>query len=167
MNKFNQHPINIGKNELGNTEYFKEINRRAALCKGTRRSNCIGTALYLVGEKEKDEFESIWNVPELTHLKISKTPILGCLIAWQTYSRTRHLGVVTSITPLLITHREGNSDLFFENEYFEVADRPYGCCWYEISPEIKYYLPRGLKVAENQVAAIQTVTAAAKTAMRE
>ncbi len=30
------------------------FNERISLCRGTKKSNCLGTALYIVGERDED-----------------------------------------------------------------------------------------------------------------
>lgn len=105
------------------------MNFRSALCNHTARSNCIGTALFLTGEIRSDRYVDTDDVNSLKKLRRVDGPVLGGLIAWQHYKKritiTYHLGVVTSLDPLLITHRNGGAGAFEINEPFGAVNGGY------------------------------------------
>lgn len=61
-----------------------QLQERIALCRNTRRSNCIGTALYLAGEAERDEFVDLHlaHADHLAGLERLDIPAKGVLVAW-------------------------------------------------------------------------------------
>ena len=115
--------------------YFQEINFRSALCNHTVRSNCIGTALFLTGETRSDRYVDTDGVNHLKALRRVDGPVLGGLIAWQRHKEriviTYHMGVVTSLDPLLITQRNGSDGNFEINNPFKVVDEAY----------LRHYIP--------------------------
>ncbi len=128
--------------------------RRIEDCKGTLRSNCIGTALYITGEMGKDEFVP----PDCTHLmwlsdlgRISR-PVLGCLAAWERKDDDNiyvaHMGVMTSLHPLQITERYEADGEFTENKPFPFVHREYNGYWPSYHPHrLGLYLPKVLASA--------------------
>lgn len=140
-----------------------EICRSSAeLYRGPNSTNCIGTALFIVGERSRQSWDvavdGIYDLHkyELRRMVRIQKPELGCLVAWlqpkreQAYyermekirelglskvdynmprwmkptvdSRqlgrfnTLHLGVITSVDPLLMAHRVIADGPFMENE---------------------------------------------------
>jgi hypothetical protein len=147
------------------TEFQKRFEERLDEVRRTDKSNCIGTALYLVGEQGTDKDIS----PELAYpiflrnFQEIENPIEGCLAAWQqkmSFSgwlrqaigvrewgpQIPHLGVITDTNPLLITHRAGLCERVVEgDEFSEVRDRYIkNSAEYFGKVEIVYYLPRDL-----------------------
>ncbi len=69
-------------------------------------SNCIGTALYLVGELDHDRY--IWK--GRNHRLFRMTPLLepipGAIASWNNYKTlSKHMAVVTSVNPLRLVQR--------------------------------------------------------------
>ena len=130
----------------------KEVRARITSCRGTQgECNCIGTALFIVGEKAKDSTGSpkYIYVSSLKDLKIITTPVIGCLVAWQYQEDYNlyfviHMGVVTSVTPLRITSRHGLNGEFIEDEEFRIVNGIYN---YYSRTGVVYYLPRALEHA--------------------
>jgi len=124
------------------------INQRASALE-KEISNCIGTALFLTGLRGFDEYiYEEYHDYLLNLLEEVSEPIEGALIAWQTdlkdnirlnYWRTYHLGVVTSVNPLLITNRNGCFGPIRINEPFELVNNYYGCD--SDNHRVKYFLP--------------------------
>lgn len=120
-----------------------EIRQRIALCReNPRKSNCVGTALYIIKEQEEDRPMSGYGAHDyLSELKQIEKPVVGCLISWEIplHDRTviRHAGIVTSTEPLLIAHRAGPGADFVENEPFSGLDAKHGM--YSIH---RFYLPK-------------------------
>ena len=77
--------------------------------------NCIGTALYLVGELPEEKFvygEQTDSI--LKNLKEDNVPNLGNLVAWQDGNgETYHLAVVVKTNPTLLAHRYRFNSGFF------------------------------------------------------
>lgn len=85
--------------------------RRLKEVEGTFQSNCIGTALYLTGERDDDEFIRSEDAHKyLARLHQSEGPAIGHLVVWQYPIQGRvvaiHMGVVVNLDPLLITDRD-------------------------------------------------------------
>jgi len=125
--------------------YLGMINRRAELCRDTERSNCFGTARYLTGGQKKDLYIDPF-VESDFDLTMAKGPILGGMVAWLKQTgksiQITHIGVVTAVNPILVTHRAGADSYFVENEPFDIVNADYAKLnshgW------ITYYLPRAL-----------------------
>jgi hypothetical protein len=124
---------------------FDKIRRNIRLIKDLRSSNCIGPALFLVGERDHDEHYEPGTAVYYEHLGDLKElwrPLKGCLIAWQlrgNQSEVHHMGVVTSTDPLLVTHRPGADMLVIEDEPFLDIEL-YGASAYKVA----FYLPQNL-----------------------
>ncbi|MDE1860744.1 MAG: hypothetical protein KGH72_03415 [Candidatus Micrarchaeota archaeon] len=111
-----------------------ERNRRIQKCEGTMQSNCIGTAMYLVGMQPEDRyvgddrrrvFEDI-----LKSLQRIDEPRKGCLVSWQREDHDGtvdviHVAVVTSAQPLLVMHRAGAYEPFYKGIDISVPDGVY------------------------------------------
>jgi len=112
-------------------------------------SNCIGTALYLVGEKEKDEY--LWKGRQkiLRKLIPANSPELGYLVSWEHKGKTFHLGVVVNKTPLKIAERDGAKGKFNPSKSFTQITEGY--FFWEEGDEVKYYIPSKLqKILEKE-----------------
>ena len=124
----------------GNPSYAKEVNTRIGERRGTERSNCIGTALYLAGEIRKDKFVSTRDVPRryFEHMQPIAGPVEHALIAWKSRKNGHifHAGVVTSIDPLLVTNRWNTDGPLFEDQIFAELQDAYDNC------EVVCYLPK-------------------------
>lgn len=125
----------------------ERIDRRIESCIGTSWSNCAGTALFIVFEQRRDY--AVWPARAydewLKGLARLDGPARNCLIAWQEGRGERvyihHLGVVTSVDPLLVTSRHGIDGRFFADMPFLEVNAKYG---YEFT-NVAYYLPRKLR----------------------
>jgi hypothetical protein len=125
------------------------FSKAIASCRGTLRANCIGTALYIIGELGEDKYITPYSgVKELylKNLEPIQTPSEYCLIVWACTDCIEHMGVVTGINPILVTNREHADGEFIVNQGFEKANKPYHPDFrrhrgLEI-PSINYYLPR-------------------------
>ena len=123
------------------------INGRMALCNGTFRSNCIGTALYLAGEIGNDFFVDTDTVKGryLSRLRLIETPVVGCMVAWEESYRkfipevalsrldldpklfeertiVVHMAVVSSLEPFLLAHRDKCRGKFVVGQPFAEVD---------------------------------------------
>ena len=101
-------------------------------------SNCIGTALYLAEIQEKDTGV---NTHEAFREYFKKLPVLesareGCLVAWNNGSQIVHCGVITSLEPLLVTHRVGSREEIQVNKPLMEIEQEY------VSFQRKYYAPQ-------------------------
>lgn len=72
-----------------------------------RDSNCVGTALYLVGERDIDVYLSRKNAKEIvSKMKRAKEPNTGYLVLWENGGKIYHSGVVLrDKPPFHILHR--------------------------------------------------------------
>ena len=148
-------------NQIG---YMDAINYRKAMCIGTFRSNCLGTALYIAGVIANDDFVNPF-VAKRAHLDALRPldkPRVGSLVAWEhTYKMwlsetiisrldsspkdykqmvfVCHMAVVSSLDPFLITHRVHTDGPFVECQQFVEIDQKYDkLC------KALYYMPEGL-----------------------
>lgn len=103
--------------------------RRIELCRGTFRSNCRGTALFIAGESNVDEYidtESTYSL-FLEPLNRMAVPRPWCIVAWAIYLRENkiivpHMAVITSTdSSTLVAHRLGSGEQFLENQLLEEA----------------------------------------------
>ena len=116
---------------------------------GEELTNCIGTALFLVGEI--DEERVVWDTEEiiryLSRLKVLEKPEKGCIVSWEDkFSRCinpAHVGIVTNIDPLLVTSRAGIYREGVGNRPI-IQDYPVEFIDEDIGPGLirKYYKPR-------------------------
>jgi hypothetical protein len=104
-------------------------------------SNCIGTALYLIGEIEEDNPIDPWLAyPSfLCRLQELKYPCKECIVAWHEFESVAHCAVVTDLKPLLVAQRRtfaGHLDV----------DIPLECVHAEYigsrASHYRYYFPR-------------------------
>lgn len=122
---------------------------RIEACKKTLRSNCIGTALYITGARSYDDFvspaETYWMW--LSGLGKIERPVLGCIAAWEKKDGNEifvaHMGVVTSLHPLLMAERYETYGEFTENKPFPVIHREYNTPSYG-PHKLSFYLPDAL-----------------------
>ena len=132
----------------------KDVVRRIALCRNTERANCVGTARYLLGEETDDVFvPTETGYPTyLAGLKRLKEPAVGCYAVWvwQPYKQSDgpietekktgrypinevyHMGVVASLNPLSITHRECTHGRFIENQPLAELEKDYDSRYFEL-----------------------------------
>lgn len=116
-------------------------------------SNCIGTALFLVGEQPTDDFiygrgldgnfplgmdhtdyiESMEEIPE---------PKTGCLVAWENIGKNIiHLGVIVNQNPILVAHRDGANGPFYKSMPLDKVNETYDAG----NVRIRYFIPPKLK----------------------
>lgn len=96
-----------------------DYEKRLEIAKNSKYSNCIGTALFLAGITEEDNFIStyprdyrICSALLRTRARLEE-PIEGALAAWEIIQKPRtechHLAVVVAVSPsILVTHRDGS-----------------------------------------------------------
>lgn len=117
-----------------------QFNQRLELIRNIRQSNCIGTALYLVGLQDQDDFVLTHEAQRyLSNLSRLVEPVEGCLVAWLNNDNSDHevisiphMGVITLERPPCITHRDGRDGLVLVNEslarltkYSDIFERAY------------------------------------------
>lgn len=131
--------INVG------TDSNEEMKRRIEECRGTFRSNCIGTALRIGGIRKTDRYFSPRNVYKhyLHGFEIITKPRSGCLVSWEIRVQepeevmVLHMGVALDESPL-IAHRYKRNGQFFESIPFHIIDPEYDL----IGAKVVFYLPR-------------------------
>lgn len=111
-------------------------------------ANCIGTGLYLFGLTEKDGLnEDLIRVYDdyLKKLEFLNKPQLCSLVSWEKIRKRKnnievvHLGIVSSLNPLKVIHRQGawsskRNGLVVES-FFEDVDKTYS----SFSDSVSYY----------------------------
>lgn len=140
----------LEKESNANTkEFYSLMNSNSRRIKNGK-SNCIGTALYLVGETDQDEY--LWKGCQSFFNKMAKSnqPELGYLVVWTNLEDTiYHAAVITGKAPLTIAMRNGVDGPFYPNTSFEYADNEYKS--YLSFKEVKYFVPSKLqKVLEKE-----------------
>lgn len=113
-------------------------------------ANCIGTSLYLAGLTEKDGLnQDLTGVYDnyLKKLEFLKKPQLCSLVSWEKIRKRKnnievvHLGIVSSLSPLKVIHRQGTwgskrNGLVVES-FFEDVNKTYS----GFSDSVSYYTP--------------------------
>ena len=105
-------------------DFYEMIERRKEFL-SNRNSDCFGTALFLVGEKNCYNPET---EPEkyLSKLKKADEPEVGYLIDWEDRnSSAYHLAVVKQKDPLTLMTKNGRIGSFYEDQPFEETDYLY------------------------------------------
>ena len=123
-------------------KHYTEMDRRIALCRGTKRSNCIGTALYVAGEQEEDVLVRVSILEELKKLEEISLPVEKSIVVWTNSEVAGHMGIVASVEPLLITGRDGKNGVFIENKPLSEVTAKYSSYFIK-----KFYLPQRLELA--------------------
>lgn len=74
--------------KIENENYTLMVSERIGLCRGTWRSNCIGTALYVTGEINTDSLVSTIDAKKdyADRMIAINDPVVGCLAAWEDYT---------------------------------------------------------------------------------
>ena len=126
--------------------YHKELKQRISTCKRKdifvrilrRDVNCAGTTLYLIGAAENDKYveSKTLHLNYLSKLTITTQPAIGCIVAWTgkyqhsgslfvpvDYINTRHIGVITTLDPIKVTHRDGIKGRFIVNQRIEDIEK--------------------------------------------
>ena len=112
---------------------------------GSHKTNCIGTALYLVGEKFKDE-----HVEDETEIIFNKfvesaNPEIGYLVGWiNKRNKIYHAAVIVKTNPLLVANRDGIGVPFYSHEKFNEINSMHTES-HENFKEIKYFIPSKLQ----------------------
>jgi len=83
--------------------------------------NCIGTALFLCGVVDKDEaIGPLLATRTVSQMRKLPKPEIGCLMAFMGefagMASVIHLGVVTNVSPLKLTYRDGGSGNLIEED---------------------------------------------------
>jgi hypothetical protein len=123
-----------------------EMLRRIILCRGpiediVPKPNCIGAALFIGLEINRDQFIDINTAYSLylEPLKKIEFPRTGCMVAWTvdlgSFISVEHMGIVTATGPyILVTHRRSRGGIFIEDQPIEVA----GGRFYQLSRSDEY-----------------------------
>lgn len=127
------------KHRIWNTKPLLSFEERLSFARWNGKGNCIGTALFLAGMIRQDGiiYSDKAYRQFLVDLPRVNSPELYGLIAWQQALPTSkivktpcvwtaHLGLVTSIDPLLVAHRPGLRNFFEEDAPFERPNTVYG-----------------------------------------
>lgn len=79
-------------------------------------SNCIATALYVVGERDSYSYLSREDSKKLlSKMKKSKDPKLGYLVSWESDGVPFHAGVIYRKDPFHVIHRNHKERLLVDS----------------------------------------------------
>ena len=110
-------------------KFYMEIGSRISRSPNTCFSNCLGSALYFVGEIEDERPIGTKTKPSsfdlFSGLVESLNAQKGVIVVWKKGDHYQHAGVVTSTNPFLITHREGHQSGLCVNVPFKEVDKRY------------------------------------------
>ncbi len=123
-------------------EYYLFMDKRIdSLEHGT--SNCIGTALYIVGEQDFDDPERIIKSNKFENLNQISYPLKGCIVAWKEGNQSPlHAGVITEDNPKhRFIAREYNNGPYFKNLDLEEENKS----WEEEGTKMVFYIPSKLQ----------------------
>ncbi len=89
-----------------------------------RDSNCVGTALYLVGERDFDKYISRKDSKEIvSKMKKAREPDTGYLVLWENNGNIYHAGVVLrDKPPFHILHRTEVNSYLSDNPLEEFSE---------------------------------------------
>lgn len=116
--------------ENENSPFFKELKCRVEVAAYAPHSNCAGGALCWTGEQEYDSYvhtsrDRLYYKKDvfdfLDKMEGTRIPELGAIVVW-TSKRSMavgHMGVITHLEPLRITHREKCEGRIFVDQPFE------------------------------------------------
>jgi hypothetical protein len=110
---------------------FKEMEKRLAKCENGTDSNCVGTALYIIGQIKEDKYKDTTTVYEtyLSYLNVLDKPSKGTIIAWHMSVdgkiETKHMGIVVSTEPVIVASRLGNQGIFDPKLSLETLEEHY------------------------------------------
>ena len=127
-------------------EFYSMINsnRRNA---GRVKSDCIGTTLYLIGEREKEG--PIWgeHTEVFNNFIQSKEPGLGYIVAIiDTFNEIYHTAVITNLNPLKVASKNGGGwAAFYPKKELEKVINQYAGATGHSFKEIKYFIPPKLQ----------------------
>ncbi len=100
-------------------EFMKERIHKA----DRRGSNCIGAALYIVGEIPSETYISRKiSKKNLNRLRTSSKPELGYIVLWESDGIPFHAGVILNMNPLKIVHRNEINGLLKEQSLEELTN---------------------------------------------
>jgi hypothetical protein len=79
-------------------------------------SNCVGTALYLLGESDSDEYLSREESKKIiSKMKRAIKPELGYLVLWESSGILIHSGVILMENPFYIIYRNKKNNLLMQD----------------------------------------------------
>jgi hypothetical protein len=123
---------------------LSELAKRIELAKlESEGRNCVGTAIYLIGEQSEDEFIERRSV-RMSRLKQIEEPQIGALAIWSYKpwiifeEEVLHMGVVTRLNPPYspkVTHRPDTDRPLIENQSCEEISEGY-------PHPAKFYVPK-------------------------
>jgi hypothetical protein len=91
---------------------FAEFMKKRISHTERRKGNCIGTALYIVGEKDSDNYLSRDESRKmLSKMKFASKPELGYLVLWASGGIPYHAGTIFMENPFYIVHRSEKNGL--------------------------------------------------------
>jgi len=118
----------------------KFIRERASKTK-RKNSNCVGTALYLVGESDTDKYLDRYTSRDvLLNFRKSFCPQKGYFVCWMDGTNPFHVGVVLETNPLTILHRDG-CDGYLKSDSFDELNLRFK----NIPVEIVYKIPNNFE----------------------
>jgi hypothetical protein len=88
-----------------------------------RNSNCVGTALYLIGETDSDKYLSRKESRKLiSKMERAIKPELGYLALWASDGVPFHAGVILMDNPFYIVHRNEKNGLLTKERLDTFSD---------------------------------------------
>jgi hypothetical protein len=107
-------------------EDFYEFMKERILQMERRSSNCIGASLYITGEIPSESYFSKEDAKlKFSRLKNSIKPDLGYIALWASDGIPFHAGVISSVNPTRIVHRNEINGVLTEHSLKELIDRIY------------------------------------------
>ncbi len=133
--------------QIAAEKFADELKLRVVLSRGSMQSNCMGTAMFLIGEQKEDRYLDICcRQREMLDRMIQlPKPTRASIAVWYKNApefMIEHMGVIVSVDPILVTHRTGCDDEFIENEPFLDIDPRYRAGREGRDVKLAFYLPR-------------------------
>jgi hypothetical protein len=135
--------LNNNINEIKRTDSYS----------ASHKTNCIGTALYLVGEQSQDENVDAETESIFSRFTESATPETGYLVGWiDKWDRIYHAAVITKTTPLRVANRHAIGEHFSHDSSFNETNELHTEEMRGYFKETKYFIPSKLQKIINMEA---------------
>ena len=136
-------------------DFYNFMEERKKLVKNYIESNCLGTASYLTGQQNKDEYVSPVEKPTLEGLTESKEPLKG-VIEVLVYEQDNkkivyHTFVVDEEKPLMVLQRETARGAFNKKSLKEVLKENRENSPFDLT--VEYRVPLKLEKTQDKEAA--------------
>ena len=125
------------------SEEMLDLESKLVLCRKTwYLSDCYGTAFYLAGLKEDDELVTTEEAEKyIKDLPVSQEHVLHCLAIFYVQEEKKHMGLITKMDPVCITHRLHSGGILIKDQLVDEVLRKDDKVIYKVTP-VQQFLQR-------------------------